>query len=391
MPRPKKSLSQPESQAHPKPSRKTPPLYVLGIMTGTSLDACDLGLLKFYSPTRFELLAFESMQLSTKLRQETLRVTQGEKHPVDVFLELDWQWAEFYAKSIEKFQAIHRYPLDLIGLHGQTVWHRAGRYSYQMGNPYRVLALTEIPVVAQFRSLDTAMGYQGAPLAPLFHAALLPKSQSAMAIHNLGGISNLTIVQNGKILAAFDTGPANMPMDSFLQFMSSRKKKFDQNGRLASRGEVIPNLLEDFKAHPFFSKKPPKSTGREDFGLTWLQSLLEPYMGYHEEAAILRTLTEGVAWSIAEAYKQWMREHRLKVKPIYFCGGGAYNGFLIDRIQNHLPLWPLETTEALGLLPHQVEAAAFAWLAAMRWQKHRLSLANITGNPNHILVGQVFC
>lgn len=368
---------------------------VVGVMSGTSLDGCDFVLTQFAldSKNQIKKMVFQELvqkPLPKKLGQQTWSLLEGlqSKATVADLAHLNQEWGYYYAKQLLSIKKKYKWSIDLVGLHGQTIYHQGGLSTWQMGSLAQVASQLRVPVVGDFRSLDVAMGYQGAPLAPLFHKALLGKSQHLECVHNLGGISNTTWIQNGRVLRAFDTGPANMPMDTFLLKETQGKVKFDKSGGLAQKGQIDLELLKTLQKHPYFKKAPPKSAGREQFGGPWLEQCLKPYSHLKLEDRV-STLTEWVAWSIAESYYQFSPNKKLP-KTIYFCGGGALNIELLNRVQCRLPQCKVETTDSLGWPVFAVEGACFGYLALARQLGWRWDLSNITGNPQPIYLGTTY-
>lgn len=370
-------------------------LNAVGIMSGTSLDACDFVLIEARVNTKKqieELRFLDHIQkpLDNQIRAQTWRLIENPKSKVTLaeVATLNLDWANYYGKQLMKICQQKKWKVDIVGLHGQTVYHQGTKLTWQMGSLARVAAITQVPVVGDFRSMDVSMGYQGAPLAPLFHAALLKNKNKLLSIHNLGGISNLTLIQNGQVLAAFDTGPANMPIDTFLIHATQGRIRFDKNGRLAAQGRVDIPLFKKLKRHSYFKKPAPKSAGREQFGGEWLKTQLSKAhkISLNDTCA---TLTEWVAWSIATAYNQLQPVHGFP-ESIYFCGGGALNTELLNRVQKYLPQCKVQTTAQLGWPVFAIEGGCFAYLATARYLGYRWNLKNITGNPNLIKLGVVY-
>jgi anhydro-N-acetylmuramic acid kinase len=231
--------------------------------------------------------------------------------------------------------------------------------------------------------MDMAYGGQGAPLAPIFHQAFLATPGETTAIVNIGGIANVTLLEGSKLLAAFDTGPGNTLMDTWMQ--THHQQEYDQNGDLARTGKILPELLTTWLKDPYFEKPFPKSTGREYF------STLPPSYDYEASNMIqtnvntLTTLTELTAQSISHALAPF------KPKQILICGGGAFNTYLIERLQSLNPQAHLGSVAEKGFDPQDIEALAFAYLAKLRFENTALDLRGITGsNSPASLLGVVY-
>ena len=247
-----------------------------------------------------------------------------------------------------------------IGAHGQTVRHRPGEfdgtgYTLQLNNPALLAELTGIAVVADLRSRDVAAGGQGAPLVPAFHQHMFGQPGQDLLVLNIGGIANLSALgADGRVLG-FDCGPGNALMDHWCQLHTGQP--FDRDGAWAASGQVLPGLLALFQEEPYLRRSPPKSTGRDLFRPEWLQERLARF-GPATPADVQATLTELTASACAESASSYQKNsNRLAV-----CGGGAFNRYLMARLQALLPALQVQATDAFGLPALQVEAAAFAWL-----------------------------
>ena len=291
--------------------------------------------------------------------------------------------------------------IQAVGAHGQTVRHRplefdadpstgqaAVGYTLQLNNPALLAELTGIDVVAEFRTRDLAAGGQGAPLVPAFHAEIFGASTHTVAVVNIGGISNISILRAASnqsnalpSISGFDCGPGNALMDHWVQLHQG--KEFDANGEWAAQGHVIDALLQSMLSEAFLHQTPPKSTGRDLFNPTWLQQHL------HQDfsaADVQATLCEFTALAIAQDLKRAAPD----AKQLWVCGGGALNGHLMSRLQAHAPGVQVASTEAHGLPPLQVEAAAFAWLAAKAMKRETGNLESVTGARGARVLGAIY-
>lgn len=379
-------------------------MKVLGVMNGTSLDGVDIVGCQIQKPNKMKLLLHKSVLFPTELQQLLVQAAKRELK-VDQLAEAHHELGRFYAKILKPLGRGY----NLIGIHGQTVYHAAPKATLQIGEMAYVRSATGLPVVSNFRTADLAEGGQGAPIASLFHhevlapAALdwlkknparqLPNgyakpNSKAVAIHNLGGISNLTWMMGKKVLA-FDTGPANMLMDLYMQSLNKAdqngERTYDRNGALASTGTPDPKTLLQLMDNDYFDKKPPKSCGREEFGEAFLKRVigLMPDAG---SANVAATLTELTAASIEAAY----REHCPAMPAVIaFCGGGANNTYLLKRLKFRLPEVQVITTDDLGWPTQTIEGAAFALLAAYRMWEKPANLPATTGAKRSVLLGQI--
>ncbi len=337
-------------------------LYI-GLMSGTSMDAVDAVLLDFAQGMR--LVGTHSIPLPDALRGELLAICQSGPDEIERMGRLDRELGELFAEAargVLTSSEHHAAEVRAIGSHGQTIRHRpAGRHAFtlQIGDPNTIAEQTGIAVVADFRRRDIAAGGQGAPLVPAFHAGAFGHADANRIILNLGGIANITVLPAGQPDRAygFDTGPANTLMDAWIQ--KQQGLALDANGEWAASGDSQPGLLQQLLTHPFFAMPAPKSTGREDFHLPWLESELSRLGQDVAAEDVQATLLELTAASVAHA----IAGTELGGGELLICGGGAFNTTLWHRLQTLLPSWTLHSTADFGLAPNWVEATAFAWLA----------------------------
>mgnify|MGYP003583238813 CR=1 FL=1 len=385
--------------------------YVVGMMSGTSLDGLDAVLCQFYeidddNDEPVEILATMSAPFPDDLRAVLLALTQPNgvadliknnrlafESELDVFGWASVFYAEFAASLVngllEKAQVTPD-EVMAIGCHGQTVRHRPQwRFSLQLLDPNTLAERTGIAVVSDFRRRDMAVGGQGAPLVPAFHQAMFGQSNKRRVILNLGGIANITVLDGTDNVIGFDTGVANLLIDAWCQ--RHTEQSYDKNGDWARSGQVIEPLLKALLAHPYFALPAPKSTGREDFNMAWVDSILEQVAHQHPNLAyspadVQATLSELTAVSVAQAI---MYTTDNVTGELFVCGGGAYNGLILARLQAHLPQWLVTTTADIGLSPLWVEATAFAWLAQQTLINAPSNLPSVTGANKAVVLGQV--
>jgi anhydro-N-acetylmuramic acid kinase len=261
--------------------------------------------------------------------------------------------------------------LDLVGSHGQTVWHRPPASgdrgaTLQLGDPATIAERVGAPVISDFRTRDMAAGGHGAPLVPWVDQALFALPDRARALQNIGGIANVSWVpprSSGEPVFAFDTGPGNALIDAAVEFATDGKMSFDLDGRLAARGTVDESLLAELLGHPYFQLSPPKSTGREAFGRPMVHRLVEAVgpEGDADWLDLVATLTELTARSIAEAYERWVLPRG--VSEVVVTGGGALNPTIMARLGQLLAPLPVLDGGTLGVEAGAKEALAFAMLA----------------------------
>ncbi len=277
-----------------------------------------------------------------------------------------------------------------IGAHGQTVRHRPQAfsgpgYTVQLVNGALLAELTGISTVCDFRSADLAAGGQGAPLVPAFHAACLGNAGQDAAVLNVGGIANLTLLPALGPVGGFDTGPGNLLMDLWCR--RTQGQPYDASGAIAASGQVDSELLQRMMAEPFFAAAPPKSTGRDQFHAAWLDHHLATLSTLsHGPADVMATLAELTARTTADA----LQRHLPSVRRLLVCGGGAFNDHLMRRWRALLPTIDVDTTQTIGIPADQVEALAFAWLAACRLQGRPASLPGVTGAWAARVLGAVY-
>ena len=339
------------------------PLYI-GLMSGTSMDGIDGVLVDLQGPG-IQVLAHAEGALPGALRADLLALnTPGGPDELHHAALAGNDLARAYAGVVSDLLqqgGVAAGQVRAIGAHGQTVRHQPGihdgvGYTLQLNAPALLAELTGIAVAADFRSRDLAAGGQGAPLVPAFHAAVFSRPDEALAVLNLGGISNLTRLDPARPLLGFDCGPANVLMDHWAQVHLGRP--YDADGAWAAQGQVHPGLLARVLAEPYLALPPPKSTGRDLFHPAWLDAHLAACPGVCA-VDVQCTLAELTALSCAQA----LLAHAPASRTLLVCGGGALNTHLMQRLQAQLPGVQVASTAARGLPPTQVEACAFAWLA----------------------------
>jgi anhydro-N-acetylmuramic acid kinase len=354
------------------------PATALGLMSGTSLDGIDVALLRTDGTDAIEPGPAETYPYDSGLR-ERIRGVLGGIGPV---AEVERALTLAHGAAIERFLRDHRLwasDIDLIGFHGHTILHRPveGR-TWQIGDGDLLAASTGIDVVNDFRSVDVAAGGQGAPLAPLYHAALAAGLPRPLAVLNLGGVANATWIgadrENGGVdPIAFDTGPANAPLDDWMRRHTGIA--MDRDGALAAAGKIDRAVLAALLDHPYFAAAPPKSLDRDDFHWSMVESLAPA-----DGAA---TLTEFIAASVAAGAKYFPEPP----KRWLVTGGGRHNPSVMAALARVLAV-PVEPVEAAGWQGDALEAQAFAWLAVRARRGLPLSLPSTTGVPRPLSGGQ---
>ena len=364
-------------------------------MSGTSLDGVD-GVLADLENGAISVEHYASAPFSEALRAELLALNSpdgpNELHRSALAAN---HLARAYADVVHVLMSSSGLPSSAvvaIGAHGQTVRHRPGEfdgvgYTMQINNAALLAELSGIDVVADFRVRDLAAGGQGAPLVPAFHRALFGRPSETVAVLNLGGIANLSLLPptddaDGKVLG-FDCGPGNALMDHWCQ--RHQGQPYDDGGRWAAGGRVLPVLLERLLADPYFAKPPPKSTGRDLFNPAWLDARLASATP-SEPIDVQATLAELTARACADDLVRY--DHCCR--HLIVCGGGAFNALVMARLAALLPGVDVGSSVAHGLPPLQVEAAAFAWLARCTVRREPGNLASVTGARGPRVLGAIY-
>ena len=367
------------------------PELFIGLMSGTSLDGVD-GVIAEISDTQLDVLAHCNAPLSLALTDELLALNSpgsNELHRAALAANaLVRVYAHVVNQLLEK-TGIAREQISAIGAHGQTVRHQPQAfdgtgYTLQLNNPALLAELTGIDVIADFRSRDVAAGGQGAPLVPAFHQSVFGQPGGTVATLNIGGISNLTVI--GPLLTddvlGFDCGPGNALMDAWCKQHTGQP--FDADGAWAAAGRVHDDLLTALLDEPYFILPAPKSTGRDLFNPVWLARKLVRF-NFVAPVDVQATLTELTASACATC----LLRYGFESKTLIVCGGGAFNGHLMRRLQALLPGVCVCASQEHGMPPLQVEAAAFAWLARKTTLRQTSSLETVTGARGARILGSV--
>lgn len=359
-------------------------MRVLGIMNGTSGDGIDFVLtdISFKKKLSIRFLQHVHKPFDKAFHEKTKRVITNQATTYEVG-EFHHELGRLYAQSYSDIR--WKEKPELIGLHGQTVYHRGGQATFQLGEPSYLAMEADKPVIFNFRASDIASGGQGAPLAPILHKVLLSEFKEPVAFHNLGGISNLTFCYK-KHWLAFDTGPASTLLDIWVQNKSKGKSFYDDQGKLAAQGLPHQESLKKMLTHPYFKKPAPKSCGREEFNLDFIHTFVERKFHKLSLNDQLATLTELSALTIFESYKK-----HVPVMPekIFFSGGGLKNHYLMQRLKLYFGANVVKSSEDLGWPSQAIEGAAFALLAYLRVYEQPLDLTTITGGKKSSLLGQM--
>lgn len=371
----------------------------IGLMSGTSLDGVDGVLVAMAPGGQLQVKGHAFRAFDASFKSELLALNQSGPDELHRSALAGNQIARHYAQVAQDLLNqchLQAQQITAIGAHGQTVRHRplefdgdaaqqqaAVGYTLQLINPALLAELTDVDVVADFRSRDLAAGGQGAPLVPGFHHGVFAHAQSVVAVLNIGGISNISVLNPGALVTGWDCGPGNALMDHWCQLHTG--EAFDRDGTWASKGRVHPALLSALLAEPFLQTQPPKSTGRDLFNPSWLAQHLQQHPSI-AAVDVQATLTEFTAMACANDVKRFA----LDARQLIVCGGGALNGHLMQRLAHHLPQLTVCSSEDHGLPPLQVEAAAFAWLAFKTIRREKASLPSVTGARGARVLGAIY-
>lgn len=360
--------------------------HFVGLMSGTSLDGVDAVLAEFPADRPPRLVRSHYLPYPDALRARLLSLHQPQADEIHLAAVAANELARLYAEAVHSLLE-HAAPVTVsaIGCHGQTLRHRPEcGYTLQIGNAALLAELTGISVVADFRSRDIAAGGQGAPLVPAFHAHTLRHAGIHRVVANLGGIANLTDLPADGAVRGWDTGPANLLMDAWIQ--RHRQVRYDRDGAWAATGTVDPGLLERLLEHSYLRLSPPKSAGREQFNAAWLDACLARPGRTLDPADVQATLLEFTALTLCEAVARDCGG----AEELYVCGGGAHNAALMRRIAERLPALRVASTAALGIDPDWMEALAFAWLARQTLQRAPGNLPAVTGAGGERILGAIY-
>ncbi|SFP71000.1 anhydro-N-acetylmuramic acid kinase [Pseudomonas sp. NFPP28] len=359
-------------------------LYI-GVMSGTSLDGLDIALIE--QSLAIKLIATHYIPMPDTLRTELLALCASGADEIARSAIAQQNWVKLAAQGIHALldqQNLKPQDIRAIGSHGQTIRHEPARgFTVQIGNPALLTELTGITVVSDFRSRDVAAGGQGAPLVPAFHEALFGEHSGNRAVLNVGGFSNLSLIETGKPVAGFDCGPGNVLLDAWIH--QQRGEHFDRDGQWAASGKVKPALLNALLSDPFFVTTGPKSTGREVFNLEWLHQHLGRLPTF-EPQDVQATLLELTALTIIES----LQAAQPQTETLLVCGGGARNTALMNRLAALLPSTQVSSTATYGVDPDWVEAMAFAWLAHCCLEGIAANRPSVTGARGLRVLGAIY-
>ncbi|MCX6636599.1 MAG: anhydro-N-acetylmuramic acid kinase [Acidobacteria bacterium] len=358
-------------------------MRVAGIMSGTSLDGVDVAIVDIAGRgwnKRIRTVALGSTPYPRAVREALLGVSNRETHTAEIS-RLNFLLGELYAKAVLRVCQGSR--VELIGCHGQTIYHESGAHTLQIGEGSVVAERTGLPVVCDFRPRDIAAGGRGAPLVPLVDYLLFRHRRRGRTALNIGGIANITVIPPGappEDVIACDTGPGNMVIDGLVSRYTGGKRKFDRDGRIAARGHLNANLLAELLADRYYRRRPPKTAGREQYGREFVDRLLATGLPLPDLIATATALTAATIARACPAQAGW---------DLIVSGGGAHNRQLMAYLAAFLPDAEVRTSADFGIDVDGKEAIAFAVLAYETWHGRPSNLPSATGARRAVVLGKI--
>ncbi len=357
-------------------------MRVAGIMSGTSLDGIDVAVVDI-SGKRIGTIAHSTTPYAPTTRQRILAASSA----ADIS-RLNFELGELYAKAVARTCRRFQIPLeslDLIGCHGQTIYHEGRANTLQIGEAAIIAERLRIPVVSDFRTRDIAAGGQGAPLVPFTDFRLFASAKVNRVALNIGGIANITVLPRAATanrVIAFDTGPGNIVVDQLVERMTSGKQRFDRNGAIATRGHINPPLLDSLLRDKYYKLKPPKTAGREQYSAKFVDRLLATNLPPED---LIATATALTAATIAAGVTRFAPG----TQEVIAAGGGTHNRQLMAQIAAFLPDCRIGTTAEFGIDADAKEAIAFAILAHRTWRRQTGNLPSATGASRAVILGKI--
>jgi anhydro-N-acetylmuramic acid kinase len=377
-------------------------LIVAGIMSGTSADGIEVAFVRISESAgrRFRLLGHASFPYPRRVREAVLASMNAKLASVADLARLNFLLGELYADAVLAAQRKLHMRAELVGCHGQTLFHQGDRQAFlgrkvavtwQTGEGSIIAARIGVPVVSDFRPADMAAGGKGAPLVPYLDYMLYRDQRIGRIVQNIGGIANLTAIPAGgntQRVRAFDTGPGNMVIDAVMERLY--RQPYDRNGAVASSGSVLEHVVAKLLRASFFQKRPPKTAGREEFGREFAQAFLK-LCGGAPKQDIVATATVLTARSIAGAVRKFVLPAHGKFRELVVSGGGAQNPTLLAMLANELqPLGlSLRLSDEFGMPAAAKEAAAFALLAYETWHRRPSNVRSATGARRSAILGKI--
>jgi anhydro-N-acetylmuramic acid kinase len=379
--------------------------YVVGLMSGTSLDGIDAALVSIKEQNEtfdIKLINFSTLPFSGEMKEKLLELCNPEKARIQDISSMNMLLGELFADAAKKVVAeakMNMDQIDMISSHGQTIFHQpeaveiAGTSmtsTLQIGDIAVIAERTGVMTIGDFRTRDMAAGGQGAPLVPYADYLLFKNSAFGRVLVNIGGIANITVLPAGcdeHGVLAFDTGPGNMLIDAFTALATDGKQSFDKNGDMAARGKVNESWLNELLAHPYYQLAPPKSTGRELFGHDYAKQLWEDASHLTVEDR-MATITELTARTLANDITHYIVQG--EIEEVLVSGGGWHNKALLESLRNRLPSHiRMDSTDQAGLSSDAKEAIVFALLGYQCFMKRTNNLPAATGAKKPVIMGKI--
>jgi anhydro-N-acetylmuramic acid kinase len=359
-------------------------MRVAGVMSGTSLDGIDVAIVEIRG-RHVETIGFQSTPYAPTVRKAILAVSNTNTHTAAIS-RLNFELAELYSRAVQR--AVKRFgPVELIGCHGQTIYHEGRSNTLQIGEAAVLAERTGVPVVSNFRARDIAAGGQGAPLVPYVDYLLFRHPKRQRIALNIGGIANITVIPPGAApdgIVAFDTGPGNMVIDALVREFSRGKLTYDPEGRIAESGKVSLALLDDLLSDSYYRRKPPKSVGREQYGTEYVSRIKAYRLPMRD---LIATATVFTAAAIAIGIG--MAAEKTCPTDLIASGGGVHNPQILSHLTAFLPAIALSTSTDFGIDADAKEAIAFAILAAETWRHRPSNLPAATGAKHGTILGNI--
>lgn len=389
--------------------RSKPVRRVVGLMSGTSVDGIDAALVEIGGTDEapeVRLVAFEDRPWPEEVRRQIFPLFRPETATVDKIGYMNFLMGEIYAQSVSSVvekAGLTLADIDLIGSHGQTIWHAPEvcgkdgfpvRFTVQIGEGSVIAARTGVPTVSDFRVADMAVGGQGAPLVPFSEYLLYRRPGETILLQNIGGIGNMTVLpgdEGPEAVYAFDTGPGNMIIDAVVSALTGGAKTYDAGGAMAAEGRVDEALLAMLQQDPYYDMPLPKTTGRELFGVQYVGKILDFQRAHGlSDADVLATVTDLTAWSIADGYARYVLPRR-QAAELVVGGGGSYNATLLGFLRTRFAPYGVEvrTQEDLGWSSDAKEAVAFALMADCCVREKPNVLPSVTGAKAAAIMGKI--
>ena len=357
-------------------------MRIAGVMSGTSLDGIDVAIVDV-SGRRVETVAFQTTPYTEEIRAAVLAVSNATTTTAAIS-RLNFRLGELYARAVLRLARKHG-PVELIGCHGQTVYHEGGAHTLQIGEAAVLAERTGVPVVSDFRVRDIAAGGQGAPLVPFVDYLLFRHPRRTRVALNIGGIANVTVIPPAarpEQVLAFDTGPGNMVIDALAREFSGGKLRCDRGGRIAKSGAVDAALLRELMADPYYRRRPPKSAGREQYGAAFVARLKARGLPLADAIATATVLT-------AAAVAQGVLRCVAGPADLIVSGGGSHNPQIMAHIAGFLPGFAVSVSTDHGIDADAKEAIAFAVLAHQTWLGRPANLPSATGARRAVVLGKI--